>query len=272
MPATAYLMGHTDHERRRLSLQASVLNPFTRGFLQRAGVSAGMHVLDIGCGVGEVSFIAAALVGPHGHVTCIDIDDGALAIARARAHENAIDNVTFEHRGVLEHRLERSYDAVIGRHILIHAPDALAMVRHAVSLVHAGGIVAMQEYDLSRCIPPWPAVPLMERVQQVYVALFSRATPHADIGIRLFHLMQEAGLPVPEVRGEFVIDGGPDSPMYEWIAETIRSLLPRIEALGIATAAELDVESLAARLREETIAARAGIVGPTMIGAFARKQ
>jgi hypothetical protein len=45
---SVYLMGHNDHERRRLSLQASVLNPLTRGFLQRAGLSAGMRVLDLG--------------------------------------------------------------------------------------------------------------------------------------------------------------------------------------------------------------------------------
>jgi hypothetical protein len=46
-------MGHTDHERRRLALQASVLNPLTDAFLRRAGISAGMNVLELGCGIGE---------------------------------------------------------------------------------------------------------------------------------------------------------------------------------------------------------------------------
>jgi cyclopropane fatty-acyl-phospholipid synthase-like methyltransferase len=58
-----YVMGHTDRERRRLSLQAAVLNPLTDSFLRRAGVSAGMHVLELGCGIGEVSLIAATF-GP----------------------------------------------------------------------------------------------------------------------------------------------------------------------------------------------------------------
>ena len=40
--ATGYVMGHTDRERRRLSLQASVLNPLTEEFLRRAGISAGI--------------------------------------------------------------------------------------------------------------------------------------------------------------------------------------------------------------------------------------
>ena len=50
-----YVMGHNDRERRRLALQAAVINPLTDSFLRRAGVSAGMRVLDLGCGIGEVT-------------------------------------------------------------------------------------------------------------------------------------------------------------------------------------------------------------------------
>src|SRR5207342_852406 len=84
IPAT-YVMGHDDRERRRLSLQASILNPLSDHLLRRAGLSAGLRVLDIGCGVGELSMVAARLVGRRGCVTGIDIDEGALALAAARA-------------------------------------------------------------------------------------------------------------------------------------------------------------------------------------------
>ena len=264
-------MGHSDHERRRLALQASVLNPLTRGFLERAGISAGMRVLDLGCGVGEVSLIAASLVGPHGHVTGLDLDTTALDIARARAASSGYDHVSFEAGNVADHHPERMYDAAIGRHILIHCPDAVGVLKHVVGLLRSGGIVAFQEYDLSRQLPTYPRLPLVEQAQQLFIDLFTRATLHADIGIRLFQLMGDAGLATPEARAECPVDGGPDSPFYEWIAETVRSILPRAEALGIVTAAEMDVETLADRMREEALAARAGIVGPMMVGAFARK-
>ena len=55
-------MGHDDRERRRLFLQASILNPLSNQLLKRAGVSAGFRVLDIGCGIGELSMVAARLV------------------------------------------------------------------------------------------------------------------------------------------------------------------------------------------------------------------
>ena len=51
-------MGHDERERRGLALQASILNPFTDHLLRQAGISAGMRVLDIGCGVGDISLLA----------------------------------------------------------------------------------------------------------------------------------------------------------------------------------------------------------------------
>ena len=47
-------MGHDDRERRRLALQASILNPLTEQLLRRAGISTRMRVLDLGCGIGEL--------------------------------------------------------------------------------------------------------------------------------------------------------------------------------------------------------------------------
>src|SRR5215471_8861121 len=110
-----YVMGHTDRERRRLALQAAILNPLTESFLCRAGIYAGMRVLDWGCGIGEVSLIAARLVGPHGQGHGIDLDPAALEIARSRIHSPGHDHVTFEPVDLEEHSPSAHYDAVIGR-------------------------------------------------------------------------------------------------------------------------------------------------------------
>src|SRR5262249_26883291 len=93
---TAYVMGHTDRERQRLSLQAAVINPLTDSFLRRAGISAGMHVLELGCGVGEVSLIVARLVGPYGSFHGLDLDPAALEIARRRVQSAEHRHVCFE--------------------------------------------------------------------------------------------------------------------------------------------------------------------------------
>jgi len=266
-------MGHTGHERRRLALQGLVLNPLTEQFLRRAGIGPGMRVLEPGCGVGEVLLILARLVGPEGHVTGIDIDGAALEIAGRRAAEDGRANVTLLHEDLAAHRPGQLYDALAGRLILVHTRDPLGVVRHAASLVRPGGVVAFQEgyFVKSGGAVSYPESPLLRSVYEVVGGVMGRAVPYPDIGLRLFHLMLEAGLETPDCRLESVIAGGPGSPAYELLTETVRSLLPAIESFGLATAAEMDVDTLASRLREEVVALRAGIFTTALFGAFARK-
>ncbi len=270
-PESAYVLGHTDQERRRLALQASLINPLTDAFLRRAGISGGMHVLELGCGIGEVSLIAARLVGPHGQVHCTDIDATALEIARGRVRSAGHDHVTFEQIEVTQHAPAQPYDGVIGRHILLHTPDALAVLKKAVNMVHIGGLIAFQEHDLSFYPRGYPELPLMFSTQELITDLWRRAAPRPNIGAQLFWLMQEAGLPPPECHLACVMDGGPYSPVYEWMAETARSLLPRMEALGMTTAAKLDCDTLRERLRQEALEKRGVVISSPLIGAFARK-
>ena len=80
-----YVLGHTPVEQQRLIRQARFLAPATEHFLDDAGVGAGRRVLDIGCGMGDVSMLLARKVGPQGLVVSIDLDQASLETARERA-------------------------------------------------------------------------------------------------------------------------------------------------------------------------------------------
>ena len=118
----------------------------------------------------------------------------------------------------------------------------------------------------------YPEMPLLFSVGNQIIEFFLRAVPKPDIGTQLFYLMQEAGLPPAECRAECIMDGGPHSPLYEWLAETAISLSARFEALGMEPLENTDSASLTQQLREEAIQKRGVIVGPMMVGAFARKK
>jgi methyltransferase family protein len=113
----------------RENLRLSILNPFTEQLLRRAGVTTGMRVLDLGCGLGDLAIMAARLVGYHGCVTAIDIDQVALDTARERAGEQGLTNTSFVHSNVDEYRPDHPFDAVIGRHILLHSSNPLSVLR-----------------------------------------------------------------------------------------------------------------------------------------------
>jgi hypothetical protein len=61
-----YILGHDRDELDRLIYQARFFGGLTEEVLRRAGLAPGMRVLDVGCGTGDVSFLAARLVGPTG--------------------------------------------------------------------------------------------------------------------------------------------------------------------------------------------------------------
>ena len=93
--ASGYALGYSTEEERRLALQARMFEGLTEDVLRHAGIGDGMYVLDIGCGIGDVSFLAARLVGPSGSVVGIDRGDESIETARRRAKSLGIENVTF---------------------------------------------------------------------------------------------------------------------------------------------------------------------------------
>ena len=61
-----YALGHNHDELQRLIGQSRLLGELTEEVLRAAGIGPGMRVLDVGCGAGDVSFLAATLVGRDG--------------------------------------------------------------------------------------------------------------------------------------------------------------------------------------------------------------
>ena len=67
-----YVLGHSQREIQRLISQAAILQPVTERLLRSVKIGPGMHVLDLGCGAGDVSMLAAEFVGPTGLVVGSD--------------------------------------------------------------------------------------------------------------------------------------------------------------------------------------------------------
>jgi len=107
-------LGYTEPEFTRLEQQAAFFGDLTGDVLRRAGVGPGMHVLDVGCGVGDVSLLAGRLVGPNGSVMGIDRSAEAVDIARRRAAAAGQASVCFRAVEIDSFSPQREFDAVIG--------------------------------------------------------------------------------------------------------------------------------------------------------------
>jgi len=265
-----YVLGHAQPELDRLISQGKFIGELTEHVLRLAGIGNGMRILDVGCGVGDVSFLALSLVGPNGTVIGVDRSPDAIAVAQQRAQKTQLSNVQFVASDLDKLALDEPVDALIGRLVLMYFPKPAAVLQQLLSFVKPGGIVVFQELDAvsavtePMCDEFWNAG---QRINQAFV----RAGVDIRAGLKLPAIFQEAGLPAPQTLQQARVEHGPDSLGYAWIEQLTRTLLPLMQKTGVATADEVQVDTLAARIRDEVVSKQAVLVLPPFIGAWARK-
>ncbi len=270
-PEAPYLMGRTAAETDRLIRQGQFLNPTTRRLLTEAGLTAGLRVLDLGSGAGDVALLVAELVGPTGRVIGVDHNPEALAVARARARTAGLTTVTFVADDLRTFEPDEPVDAIIGRLVLMYLPEPAAVLRRLAGWLRPGGAIAMQEYNFGVASLQWyPAMPTWQRFWDWFQTTAARTGMEVLMGYRLAAAFQAAGLPTPHLHLESPLIAGDDPAGYAWAADSLRSVLPLTFQFGLATPEEVDIETLAARLRAETIAHGGVVKTPDLVSAWAR--
>ena len=269
-PANPYVLGHSDQELDRLNKQAHLIDPITRRFLCAAGIEPGMRVLDVGSGAGDVACLAAELVGATGEVVGTDRSPAALVTARQRADARSLRNVVFREGDPVEMKFDRPFDAVIGRYVLMFQRDPIEMLRGLAAHARRGGLVFFHEPDLdgARSFPP---APTYDRCSQWIQETLRLSGAEPRMGTRLFSTFIAAGLPAPLMQLETLVAGVANNadPLH-LVADLAGTLASAMERLGVATAAEVGLETLAERMISEAAAGASVIQGRFEVGAWSR--
>ncbi|HEU0275193.1 MAG TPA: class I SAM-dependent methyltransferase [Candidatus Udaeobacter sp.] len=264
-----YVLGHSAEELNRLIDQARLFGELTEDVFVRAGIGAGMRVLDVGCGAGDVSFLLARMVGSSGAVVGVDRSEEAVARATARARAMGLAQVSFSQGEIEDISLDQPVDAAVGRFVLMYSPEPSIALRRVAANVRAGGIVAFQEMNVEEA-KSFPRVDLFEQSMRLIVETLDREKAENLMGLRLYRTFVEAGLPPPQMIMGARVEGSSDSLGYQIVAHVVKSLLPVMEKLGIANEKEIQVETLTQRLRDEVVSRGAVIVLPPLVGAWTR--
>ena len=116
-------------------------NPFSMG-----EITAGETVLDIGCGAGFDTLIAARKVGPTGKVIAIDMTPAMLEKARATAQEAGLTNIDF-HEGLAESlpAEDASIDVVISNGVINLCPDKLTVMNEVHRVLKPGARIQIAD-------------------------------------------------------------------------------------------------------------------------------
>lgn len=272
---TRYLLGHSQNELERLDIQGELYRDITTRAFREAGIEEGMSVLDIGCGTGDVSLTAAEVVGRSGSVLGIDRGAEAIAVAHGHSISRGLEHVSFDVSEIDDFEDSRDFDALVGRFVLMHQRDAVATLTAALRALRPGGIVVMIESYmeiLMSGVHSEPHSPLYDEIVRWKSAVVQGAGADLRAGARLRRTFLDAGLSDPTTRLEARLEGGPDSPYYHYVAESVRSMLPEAARLGLPGFGADDVDGLEERLRGEVVAGGGVLVVWPVVCAWARKR
>jgi len=270
MAEKSYVLGHSEWELERLATQARLVDPFTRRFFERAGVRPGMRVLDVGSGAGDTALLLAEMIGPSGSITGIDRSTPALETARRRIAERGLEHVRFVQSELDQVKFDEPFDAILGRYVLMFQPDPVVVLRALARYVRPGTIVAFHE-------PEWdgvrsrPAAPLYDQCCRWIVAACQHTGADEHMGSKLHATFVAAGLPEPTMGAEALIGGGANAAdAVRLITDIVRTIAPELIRLGVATAAEIGIETLGDRAIQEVVTNRSVVTGRSEVGAWCR--
>jgi ubiquinone/menaquinone biosynthesis C-methylase UbiE len=179
--------------KKRLDVLSRILEDSTRSLLLRSGSLEGKSILDVGCGGGHVSIMAAELVGSKGKVTALDFDEVILGLARTDAARAGVTNITFYSASAYDLSEKEVFDVAYSRFLLSHLTDPKKVLRNMIEAVKPGGTVIIEDIDFSGHYghpDRWSF--------RSYVNLFTQAANNnghnPNIGLSLYSMLVEEGL------------------------------------------------------------------------------
>ena len=189
-----YLHGTHPDEQVRLSALNELLNAES---MRALGLRGGERILDVGCGLAQLTRQMARRAGNGCTVIGIDGSSEQLAGARRLAGEEGAEDLVELREGDVRDLPLRddewgTFDVVHTRFLLEHVHDPLAVVRGMVRAARPGGRIVLQDddHDVLRL---WPECPRYMALWRAYVDVFEGLGSDPWVGRHLVSLLHEAG-------------------------------------------------------------------------------
>lgn len=184
----------------------AVFAPVALRVVELAELKPGARVLDIGCGAGATSFLAAEHVGRDGMIMGLDISKPLLARAEERRVDETVPQIAFTHGDAQTHAFdEKAFDAAISRFGVMFFSDPAAAFANIARGLRPGAVIVFAAWGPVDA-NPWFSIP-----QEAALARHPAPPPSDPHGpgplafadaARVIGLMQGAGLREVRARTE----------------------------------------------------------------------
>ena len=227
-----YVLGTHDEELARLGLQHRVWRPVVLDCWQRAGITVGKRVLDLGAGPGYATIDLAEIVGSGGEVVALERSHNFVRALKETCRARSLPNVKIHELDLMTDDLPKGdYDFSWCRWVVSFVSDPALLIKKLAGVMQKGSIAIFHEYGHYETWRFLPRLPMQERFREHVIATWRESGGEPD---------GAPGLPAFLSANDFLIRSAtphifcvrPSDYMWQWPAQFIAVYLPRLMEMG----------------------------------------
>ncbi len=234
-----YVLGVNPAELQRLGLQHQLWSEQAHALWERAGITTGQVVLDIGAGPGYAACDLAQIVGPDGRIHAVDEAPLFLEYLRRQSQARGLANISV-HESDAQHITcveAGSCDAAYARWVLCFVRDPGALIASAARAIKRGGALMISDYFNYESLTLAPRSDVFDRVVGAVGRSWRDRGGDPDVVAKLPALFDAHGFDLRDIR-VVVRVARPGHPMWQWPTSFFRNYVPELVKSGHLSASD----------------------------------
>jgi SAM-dependent methyltransferase len=227
-----YVLGTHQEEIERLGLQHRVWQPVVLDCWQRAGITVGKHVLDLGAGPGYAAVDLSEIVGPNGTVAAVERSNKFVDAMKGAIHLRSLTNVKVHELDLISDELPNGpYDFAWCRWVLAFVSDPAVVIKKLATVLPKGACAIFHEYGHYETWRFLPRLESQELFRGHVIATWRESGGEPDAAPILPALLGKNGFIIRSARTH-IFCVRPNEFMWQWPATFIEVYLPRLLEQG----------------------------------------
>jgi len=227
-----YVLGTHDEELARLGLQHRVWRPVVLDCWQKAGITVGSRVLDIGAGPGFATIDLAEIVGQAGQVVALERSNNFVNATKEAVRARSLTNVKIHELDLMTDNFpEDEFDFSWCRWVLSFVSDPALLVQKLGNAMRKGSRSIFHEYGHYETWRFFPRIPSQEKFREHVIATWRESGGEPDSAPSLPALLSANGFVIRSA-APLIFCVRPNDYMWQWPATFIAIYLPRLIEMG----------------------------------------
>ena len=227
-----YVLGTHEEELARLGLQHRVWRAVALDCWQRAGITVGKRVLDVGAGPGYAAIDLAEIVGPTGEVVALERSQNFIRAMEETCRARSLANVRIHELDLIKDELPQyDYDFAWCRWVVSFVSDPPLLIEKLSYIMPKGSVAIFHDYGHYETWRFFPRLPMQERFREHVIATWRESGGEPDGALQLLGLLAANGFVIRSAMPH-IFCLRPRDYMWQWPVTFIETYLSRLIEMG----------------------------------------